>query len=220
MQLQVALDRLSIPAAADIAAAVRPHADWIEVGTSLIKEFGMDSVRRLRSAAPDRLLLADIKTNDNAAYEFGLCFNAGADAATVMGTADTQTLDICLAVADTHRRTVMIDLLGTSEAQQQQLLRYPAVFAVHVSKDVQEADDTLVGASAPPTRRLPAWASDRQVAVAGGITVDEIAPLGQQYPHLIVIVGSAITGAENPAAAARAFADAIAPYPARELLSP
>ena len=60
--------------------------------------------------------------------------------------------------------------------------------------------------------RIPSWAVERKVAIAGGIGLNDIAALGERLPTLIVIVGSAITGAADPVAAARAFATALAPY--------
>lgn len=207
MELQVAMDRLSIEEAVRLARLVAPYADWIEVGTSLIKEFGMDSVRQMRSALPEARVLADVKTNDNARYEFELCFHAGADAATVMGTAPDATVDLCVTVAREHRKTAFIDLLKTSDERQRELLRYrDAIFGVHVSKDVQESGGKE---AATMTSRLPQWVAEVTAAAAGGITLADIPALGARAPQLIVIVGSAITGAPNAAQAARAFAEAM-----------
>jgi 3-hexulose-6-phosphate synthase len=210
MQLQVALDRLSLDEAVRLATSVQPYADVIEVGTSLIKEFGMESVRRMRQALPSTQLLADVKTNDNARYEFELCYAAGADIATVMGAMPDATIQTCVTVAREQGKQVMIDLLATSVERQQELLKYrEAIFGVHVSKDVQEAGE---GSAVSIVSRLPDWAAERKVAIAGGIRLDDIPALGERLPTLTVIVGTAITGAADPMAAARAFATALAPY--------
>ena len=37
MQLQIALDRLALDDAIQLARSIQYYADWIEVGTSLIK---------------------------------------------------------------------------------------------------------------------------------------------------------------------------------------
>ncbi|WP_025698066.1 orotidine 5'-phosphate decarboxylase / HUMPS family protein, partial [Paenibacillus forsythiae] len=87
MKIQLALDRMSIEEAADMVRRTEPYIDWIEVGTSLIKEFGMASVEALKREFPHKTIVADMKTFDNAQYEFELCFGAGADVATVMGAA-------------------------------------------------------------------------------------------------------------------------------------
>ncbi|HJT55681.1 MAG TPA: orotidine 5'-phosphate decarboxylase / HUMPS family protein [Ktedonobacteraceae bacterium] len=210
MQLQVALDRLTLDDAVRMATSVEQYADWIEVGTSLIKEFGMESVRRIRQAVPRARILADIKTNDEARYEFELCFASGADAATVMGAAPDATIEICLSAARQQGKQVLIDLLGTTTERQQALLKYrDAIFGVHVSKDVQESG---AGSRISIASRLPDWAAEYQVAIAGGIGLDDIPELGARLPSLTVIVGSAITGAADAHSAARAFASAMAPY--------
>ena len=76
------------------------------------------------------------------------------------------------------------------------------------AKDVQEAG----GAGAVPiVSRIPNWAAERKVAIAGGIGLNDIPVLRERLPTLIVVVGSAITGAADPGAAARAFATALEP---------
>ncbi len=210
MQLQVALDRLTLDDALRMATSVEQYADWIEVGTSLIKEFGMESVRRIRQAVPRARILADIKTIDEARYEFELCYASGADAATVMGSAPDATVETCLSIARQQGKQVLIDLLGTGAERQKELLKYrDAIFGVHVSKDVQEsgAESKISMAS-----RLPDWATEYQVAIAGGIGLSDIPELGARLPSLIVIVGSAITSAADARSAARAFASAMAAF--------
>jgi 3-hexulose-6-phosphate synthase len=209
MQLQVALDRLALEEAVRLAQSVAPYTDYIEVGTSLTKEFGVESVKRMRQVLPDARILADIKTNDEARYEFELYYAAGADSATVMGSAPNATIKTCLDVARERNRQVMIDLLGTSDERQRELLAFrEAIFGVHVSKDVQEAS----GQAVPIASRLPDWAAEHKVAIAGGIGLADIPALGERLPDLIVIVGSAISGAADPVAAARSFAEALARY--------
>jgi 3-hexulose-6-phosphate synthase len=209
MQLQIALDRLALEDAVRLAQRIAPYADYIEVGTSLTKEFGVESIKRTRQALPDARLLADIKTNDEARYEFELYYAAGADSATVMGCAPDATIKTCLDVAREKNRQVMIDLLGTSDERQRELLMFrEAIFGVHVSKDVQEAG----GQTMPLVSRMPDWAAERHVALAGGIGLADIPTLGERFPGLIVIVGSAISGAADPVAAARSFAEALDRY--------
>ncbi|GAC1349333.1 MAG: orotidine 5'-phosphate decarboxylase [Ktedonobacteraceae bacterium] len=214
MQLQVALDRLSLDDALRLAASVQQYADWIEVGTSLIKEFGMESVRRMRQTLFQARIIADIKTNDNARYEFELCYAAGADAATVMGAMPDETIATCVSIARQQGKQVMIDLLATSAERQRELLKYrEAILGVHVSKDVQESGTKRTTSM---VSRIPDWAAERKVAIAGGIGLDDIPALGVRLPTLTVIVGAAITGAADPAAAARTFAAAIEPYRERK----
>ena len=144
MQLQVALDRIELDAATRVAAAVAPHADWIEVGTSLIKRYGMTSVSETVAAAGSTPVLADLKTADDAATEFGMAFEHGARAATVLATAPDQTVERCAALAHDANAEVLLDLLAASTSRRDQLLRKLApevIVAAHVGKDAQSAGD-------------------------------------------------------------------------------
>jgi len=211
LNIQLALDRFEIERAIAIARLAAPYVQWIEVGTSMIKQFGMDSVRAVRRAFPDHIVVADMKTFDNAAYEFDMCFDAGADAATVMGAAPPITVEACMNVGARRGKRVMIDLLQTTEEEQVLLTAYrDAVFCVHVSKDEQElaaGGGTLACAG----ERSPLLRLKRQgllTAVAGGITLDALPGLTALRPD-VVIVGSAITLADDPAGAAGAFQESL-----------
>ena len=205
MNIQLALDRLTIKQAAQAAAPVAAYIDWMEVGTSLIKEFGMDSVRALKHAYPDHLIVADAKTFDNAVYEFEMCYAAGADMVTVMGAAPLVTVEACMNVAEKRGKKVMIDLLHTPEAQVKQLTAYSeAVFCLHVSKDQQEMQGGALSGSGGQVPDCLALNKSFKLAFAGGITEDSIRELIPYEPYA-VIIGSAITKSENPVLAAKAF---------------
>ena len=202
MKIQLALDRMEINEAIELTRKVEDSVDWIEVGTSLIKEFGMASVRDMKRAFPSKTIVADIKTIDNARYEFEMCFEAGADVATVMGVSPLVTIDACMEVAERYNKIVMIDLLNTTEQQKRELMKYKkAVFCEHVSKDQQEE----LGASNHGTVDKNIYGPDMTIAAAGGITLDSLQLLRKTLNPSIVIIGSAITKAENPTEAAAKF---------------
>lgn len=200
MNIQLALDRMTIHEAIERAAAAEQYIEWIEVGTSLIKEFGMDSVRALRKAFPDKVIVADMKTNDNAQYECQLCFEAGADVATVMGNAPFVTIQACIAEAKKRNKHMMIDLLNTTPAQQKALSRCDAIFCLHTSKDEQELGAGENGGSV--------LEDGVQIAVAGGITLGNLHDYLKIKPS-VLIIGSAITKAEDPGRAAAAFKEKV-----------
>jgi 3-hexulose-6-phosphate synthase len=193
MKIQLALDRLSIEEAIAVADSVKPYVDWIEVGTSLIKEFGMNSVRAVREAFPEKTIVADMKTFDNAVYEMEMCFKAGADVATVMGAAPYVTIEACQATALKYQKQIMIDLLNTSTVQMDKLASFhQAIFCAHLSKDQQE----LLGKATEFEFSAIAGAPN-QLALAGGITLGTLNALKKLQPF-VVIIGSAITKAEDP----------------------
>ena len=51
MELQIALDRIPLNQAVELTEQVHRSADWIEVGTSLIKRYGLWAVERIVDAA-------------------------------------------------------------------------------------------------------------------------------------------------------------------------
>ncbi len=199
MQLQVALDRIPLDRAVALTRRVAPHADWVEVGTSLIKRYGMASVEAVVAAAGATPVLADTKTADVARPEREMCFEAGARAATVLGMTTDATIDTCVAVAAEYGRELLVDLLAVPESRRTALLsrladRRGIVWAPHVGKDAQ-GGTTHVGKALGP------WAAGHRLAVAGGLTARDVEALAAKWPGLRVIVGSAITGADHPAAA-------------------
>lgn len=205
MKIQLALDRLTIEEAIHLGKLTEEYVDWIEVGTSLIKEFGVDSIKRINEAFPNKTVVADVKTIDNARYEFEMCFNAGADVATVMGVSPLVTVEMCMQIANQFNRIVMIDLLNTSDEQKAALYHfaeYDAYFCDHISKDEQELvgkrNRLNVNTSIPPIK----------IAIAGGINLDSLHEFTQLKPD-VVIIGSAITKADDPREAAKAFKNKI-----------
>jgi 3-hexulose-6-phosphate synthase len=203
MKIQLALDRMEVADAIQLTKKVEDSIDWVEVGTSLIKEFGMASVREIKQAFPTKTIVADMKTIDNARYEFELCFQAGADVATVMGVSPLVTIDACMEVAKRYNKQVMFDLLNTSNEQKRELLKYKeAIFCTHVSKDQQEGS----GARNRGMKESVLFEGQSvQLAAAGGITLDSLDALRKTLKPAVVIVGSAITKAANPTDAAAQF---------------
>ena len=51
MNIQVALDRLTREECFQILEKTGPYVDWIEVGTGVIKEYGMAIVRDIREVS-------------------------------------------------------------------------------------------------------------------------------------------------------------------------
>jgi len=68
--LQVALDFINASRAMTVAReSVQAGADWLEIGTPLIKSEGMQIIRQIREEFPDITLVADMKTMDTGALE-------------------------------------------------------------------------------------------------------------------------------------------------------
>ena len=202
MKIQLALDRLSISEAIQVTSLVESSIDWIEVGTSLIKEFGMDSIKQLKQAFPQKAILADTKTMDNAKYELEISFSAGADIVTVMGTAPMITIETCIEIAKKYQKMVMIDLLNTSQEQQKKLFSLQdVILCKHIGKDEQELSKNSWNSSGFLKEEAT---SNILIAAAGGITLETFPQLIKDQVD-IAIIGSAITKAANPTEVAKKF---------------
>jgi 3-hexulose-6-phosphate synthase len=201
MELQIALDRMPTAAALKLVAQLAPLVDWLEVGTSMIKRDGAAFIRDVVAAAGATPVLADLKTADDARWEFSMAYDAGARSATVLGLAPGATIDAAVAVAAERGLEVVVDLMGLDGTARRSLAdRLPpeVVLAAHVSKDTQR---TL----ASPLEQLGQWAEGRTVAIAGGLTAADLPALAGR--NLRVIIGSAVTAHPDPL---RAIADLLA----------
>jgi 3-hexulose-6-phosphate synthase len=196
LELQIALDRIPLDRAVDIAGAVAAHVDWIEVGTSLIKQFGAVGLEAVVSAAGTTPVLADLKTVDDVRFELDLAYGAGARSATVLGLAPEVTVDLAVRVSGEHDRELVVDLMGLATSRIEGLaerLPHRVVLAPHVSKDAQGGLDRAADLLGP-------WATGRRIALAGGLTAADL-PALRGWPDLRVIIGSAISQAVDPVAA-------------------
>lgn len=70
MKIQLALDRIDLERAKGIAKEAKDYIDIIEVGTSLIKDYGKKAVSFIKKNFKDKIILADVKTCDEGEYEF------------------------------------------------------------------------------------------------------------------------------------------------------
>lgn len=204
MKLQVAIDRVTLEHALVLLDEIKDIVDIVEIGTSLIKEYGMESVRKIRAKAPELTLLADCKSMDEGAYEFEAVYAAGADIATVMGAAAFGTVSACYEVAMNRKRGILIDLLETSEVKIEAFENMDkGIYCVHLPKDGPQED--VVQKVKSFCEKHPGL---HQVAVAGGVTLRHI-PLLKSLPIEVCIVGSAVTAAKDPRRMAQDFIQAM-----------
>lgn len=209
MKLQTAIDRVDLDKMLTLGASLNRYTDIAEVGTSLIKDYGIKaSVGALRQKYPEMKILADIKTCDEGAYEFQRAYEAGADIATVMGFSANTTIQACAEVAEAFEKDFFIDLLELSEEAVRSIcIAYPeAILGIHLSFDKQgEGLQDLVKRSTEIIRAAEAAdGKPRRIAAAGGVSLDLI-PVLRASGIDTVIVGSAITKSSDITRAASLF---------------
>jgi 3-hexulose-6-phosphate synthase/6-phospho-3-hexuloisomerase len=166
--LQVALDILELHRAALIAReAVAGGADWIEVGTPLIKSEGMAAVRELRSAFPHHVIVADMKIADTGTLEVEMAAKAGASIVCVLADADDSVIAECVRAARLYGVKVMADLIHVADpvgrAKELETLGVDIINA-HVGIDQQ-----MLGKSSVDLLRTLAGSVSLPLAVAGGL---------------------------------------------------
>lgn len=201
MKLQIALDRLTREECFKILRETEASVDWIEVGTGVIKEYGLAIVREIKKAYPEKIIVADMKTCDAGKHEAAQAFEAGADITTVMAFSADKTILDTLHVAKQYSKRIMIDLLGITERSRLAELQNLGVdlVSLHFGKDMQQEGDIHMDLFS-----LTQGLSNLEVAVAGGINMETLPDVIKQKPDT-VIIGSAITKANQPKEAALAM---------------
>ncbi len=198
--LQVALDFQDLDRALKVAAQTRDAADWIEAGTPLIHSEGLEAVRRLREAFPKTVIVADVKIMDAGRAETEAAIKAGASVVSVLALAADSTVCECVDAAKNLGGKVVCDLIGAADpvnrAKEVEKLGVDYV-SIHVAIDEQMTADL-------PFHKVKAVAAAVRVpvALAGGVN-SETAADAVKAGASIVVVGGAITKAEDPAQAAQ-----------------
>jgi 3-hexulose-6-phosphate synthase len=193
VKLQLALDRLTREECIQIVKETESDIDIIEVGTGVIKEYGMAIVREMKDLFPGKQIVADMKTCDAGKHEALQAFEAGADITTVMAFSSNLTIKDTLDVANKTGNQVMIDLLEVESRERVEELKELGVnlVSLHVGKDKQHEGNFNTSLFSL-IKGL-----EVEVTVAGGINLDTLPDIIKERPNTI-IVGSAITKAENP----------------------
>ncbi|PCN51008.1 formaldehyde-activating enzyme [Candidatus Geothermarchaeota archaeon ex4572_27] len=213
--LQVALDLLTIEEAIKVVEQLpRRERLIIEVGTPLIKAYGVKAVEELRKVRRDTFIIADLKTMDVGRIEVKEAAEATADAICILGVASNATIDRAIFEAKKHGIYSFLDMMEVQdvEAKLNSLRFKPDVVILHRSVDVErEAAERGIELK---TR----WGDIRglkkkygvMVAVAGGVT-PQTASEAMRAGADIIIVGRYIVRSRDPRRAAEQFLDLMPP---------
>jgi len=205
--VQVALDVVDTEHAMKISRqAVDGGVEWIEAGTPLIKAAGLEVVERLRSAFPNKTIVADMKTMDAGALEVELAAKAGADVVCVLGASADATISEAVKAARKHGVKVLVDLIAVADprARAEEVEKLGADYiCVHIGLDQQKL-------GVDPLEQLCSLAGSVNVtiAVAGGVTA-KTAPELVRRGASIIIVGGAITKSNDITRVARDIVNAV-----------
>lgn len=200
MRLQIAMDALDSAAVMRLLVRLHDAVDIVEIGTPLIMREGLAPVRTVKARYPHLTVLADTKIVDGGSMECGDAVQAGADIVTVLAAADDATIQDVVAAAHEKGRFVMADLIGREDIARraEELLALDADYiCVHTGVDAQKSGRTPLGDLKTLINAIP---PDR-AAVAGGVSPISVRQYAALHPE-IIIAGSALTGAQDPRAAA------------------
>ncbi len=205
--LQVALDVLELKRAIEIAEeAIKGGADWIEIGTPLIKSEGMNAIREIKKKFKDRKVVADMKTIDTGAVEVEMAAKSGADVVIILALSDDSTIKEAIRAANKYGCEIMADLINVSDQvkRAKELEKIGVNYLnVHVGIDQQ-----MIGIDVLENLKKVANSVNIPVAVAGGLDATRAAEcirLGAK----IAIVGSNIIKKRDVTEATRKIREAI-----------
>ena len=203
--LQVALDVPNLERVKKIISQL-PDSDRIilEVGTPLLKKYGVNVIRNLREVANDRFIVADLKTLDVGKVEVDLSFEETADAVVVAGLATPETIDKFIKEAKRLGIYAIMDLMNVDDpiAKLRSLKRLPDVAILHRAIDAEKTGKTRWDIIKEMKQTFQGQKC--LVAVAGGIT-PETAPEALANGADIIIVGRYITQSKDVERATREF---------------
>ncbi len=209
-KLQIALDTFNLPSALGPLQQAADHIDVIEVGTILCLSEGMHAVRIIRSLFPDKTILADVRIAEAGSIISKMAFDAGADWVSVVSGAAPSSFEVVLAAAQTRQGDMQIEL---SDGWTWEMAQRWADLGVQQvifkrSRDLEAQGQLSWGERDFDTiHRLHEMGF--KVTVTGGVKAKDIARFAG-VPVYIFIAGRAILKADDPAAAAHEFQQAIA----------
>jgi 3-hexulose-6-phosphate synthase / 6-phospho-3-hexuloisomerase len=193
--LQVALDLLELKRALQIAQeSVDGGADWIEVGTPLIKSEGIQAVRSFRDHFKKATIVADMKVADTGAIEVEMAAKAGADIVCILAEADDAVVAEAVRAARLYGIRLMADLINTANPQARAIQLESMgvdIICAHVGIDQQ-----MTGKDSLDFLSTLAGKVHIPVAVAGGINAEGAKEAVRRGADIVIVGGWIIRSAD------------------------
>ena len=172
--LQVALNS-TLSEATEIILKL-PNSDRIllEAGTPLIKHYGIEAIRHIKSLRPNSYIVADMKTMDRGETEVLLAKQGGASAVIGLGLAPVETINAFIAACEKYGMDSMIDMMNVEHPIKvlRQLKKLPNVVLLH-----RGVDEEAFNKNKPiPYIQINKVRSsyDVLISIAGGDTIREV----------------------------------------------
>lgn len=224
-RLQVAFDDVAPSALGQaVEEAIAGGADVIEIGTPMLKRYGVTLLKKAREHLPARIpLYADVKMLDFASLELTPALRVGATEVTALVYASDESLTDALRLTtafDAHlsvsTMNYPVTMLATrlSEIQALGINRFIAHGA---GTDLQAASRQALERA----REIRALAGTASLLIGGGFRANNMHEIAPMLPATIIVGRSATTGpsVETAVAAMRGALDAAATLSHRGLQS-
>ena len=224
--IQVALDAPDMSHQIKVVKQL-PKSDRIiiEAGTPFVKKYGMDAIKQIREIAPEKFIVADLKTLDVGKLEVDFAFDATADAVVASGLASVSSIDKFILEAQRMGIYGWVDTMELEDpvAKLKQLKQIPDVVILHRAIDAEAAAAGTDAAQKAKWQNIPKIKElykskklksgrDRVlVAVAGGIDHTS-AKYAIEMGADILIVGRYITSSKDIKNAMRNLINALPGY--------
>lgn len=192
--VQISLDLVDVGEALRTAeVAIEAGVDWLEVGTPLIISDGMNGVRELRRAFPEKPIVADLKTMDGGWLEAELMARAGATHVVVMERAHRKTVEAVVKAGRELGLGVMGDNLAAADkvAAARRLEEFGCDFVIHhVGYDERRGFSAGEAVPSPLDQLAEVVASvEVPVQAVGGLSVEQ-AVRTPEFGAALVVIGA------------------------------
>jgi 3-hexulose-6-phosphate synthase len=200
MELQLALDMISLEDGLKLAKKLKGLIDIVELGTPFSFVNPITVVKMFKDALPDVKILSDFKIMDGGYGMSKLAFEAGADIVTVSARTWDITIQEAIAASKEYGRMVHVDMMGVPDDQigsrgKEVDAFKPDYIGIHRAVSLKNAK------AEEPVRIAREIIKNAKLTVAGGIDCESLKRVVPLKPDL-VIVGAGITTAADPYAVA------------------
>ncbi|EIJ81375.1 3-hexulose-6-phosphate synthase [Bacillus methanolicus PB1] len=200
MQLQLALDLVNIEEAKQVVSEVQEYVDIVEIGTPVIKIWGLQAVKAVKDAFPHLQVLADMKTMDAAAYEVAKAAEHGADIVTILAAAEDVSIKGAVEEAKKLGKKILVDMIAIKnlEERAKQVDEMGVDYiCVHAGYDLQAVGKNPL----EDLKRIKAVVKNAKTAIAGGIKLETLPEVIKAEPDLVIVGGGIANQTDKKAAA-------------------
>lgn len=201
MKLQISYNLLDLSKTLDVANQTAPYASILGVGSLTLLQNGVKAISTFKEKFPSKEIFAEVNIIERGDLSVKILAQAGATYISVLAGSSISSLKKATEAGRDYGAKIMINLLDAvsleqSAADAKTLGAHGIIF--HLTSTIKET----IGLDA-------AWQSVRgnttlPIFVTGSITRETISHLVPHKPEVIMI-GKAITQAENPAEEAQHF---------------